>query len=79
MSRFCSICGRPLVKIDKYKPSIYCDNHCSDFNKFKDALEKAIIHIKPTKEARKVLRGDLFRLSNLIGICTNTIQESDNV
>lgn len=77
MLRFCSICGQPLTKVDKYKPSTYCSTDCSDFNKFKTALEKSIIQIKPTKDARKILRGDLFRLSNLIGICTNTFEDGE--
>ncbi|MBV5334259.1 MAG: hypothetical protein JZU49_00450 [Sulfuricurvum sp.] len=77
--RICPVCGNPITKIDKFKPSTYCDNDaCRDYSKFKTALEKAIVQIKPTSEARKVIRGDMFRLCNLLGNGTNTILEDQN-
>jgi hypothetical protein len=32
--------------------------------KFKNALERTIIVLNPTKEAKKIIRGDMFRLCN---------------
>jgi hypothetical protein len=32
--------------------------------KFKNALERVLLSLKPTKEAKKIIRGDMFRLSN---------------
>jgi len=75
-NRICPICGHEITKVDKFKPSTYCSNDaCRDYSKFKTALEKAILNIKPTSEARKVIRGDMFRLCNLLGNGTNTILE----
>ncbi len=77
-NRICSVCGNPIQKIDKFKPSIYCSDTCRDFSKFKNAFEKSIIKLRPTKEARKLLRGDIFRLCNLLGNGTNTILDLKN-
>jgi len=72
--RLCPVCGNPITKIDKFKPSTYCENDsCRNYAKFKTALEKAIVEIKPTKEARKIIRGDMFRLCNLLGNGTDTL------
>ena len=77
--RICPVCGNPITKVDKFKPSTYCSNDaCRDYSKFKTALEKAILQIKPTSKARKVIRGDMFRLCNLLGNGTNTILEDNN-
>lgn len=76
--RICAVCGNPITKIDYYKPSTYCGDACSDYSKFKTALEKAILKIKPTSNARKVIRGDMFRLCNLLSNGTNTFVDSQN-
>ena len=76
--RICPVCGNPITKIDKFKPSTYCSDPCRDYSKFKSALEKSILKIKPTSNARKVIRGDMFRLCNLLGNGTNTILEDQN-
>lgn len=76
-SRICPICGNPITTIDKYKPSTYCSDPCRDYSKYRTALQNAILKIKPTKDARKLIRGDMFRLCNLLGNGTETI--SDNV
>lgn len=78
-NRICPICGHEIIKVDKFKPSTYCSNDaCRNYSKFKTALEKAILDINPTSEARKVIRGDMFRLCNLLSNGTNTILDSQN-
>jgi hypothetical protein len=75
----CPVCGHEITKVDKFKPSTYCTNDaCRHYAKFKTSLEKAILEITPTSEARKVIRGDMFRLCNLLGNGTNTILEIKN-
>ncbi len=77
-NRFCPVCGNPITKVDKYKPSTYCDDACRDYSKFRTALQNSILKIKPTSNARKVIRGDMFRLCNLLGNGTNTILEDQD-
>ena len=40
--------------------------------------ENSILKIKPTSEARKLIRGDMFRLCNLLGNGTNTFVDPQN-
>lgn len=75
----CSVCGNLIIKIDKFKPSIYCGDACRDYSKFKIALQNSILKIKLTSNARKVIRGDMFRLCNLLGNGTNTILEDKDL
>ncbi|MDD5212577.1 MAG: hypothetical protein PHV62_09205 [Sulfuricurvum sp.] len=69
-NRICPVCGHEIIKVDKFKPSTYCSNDaCRHYSKYKTALEKAILNITPTSEARKVIRG----VCNLLGNGTNTL------
>ena len=34
--------------------------------KYKNALERCIIALNPTKEAKKIIKGDMFRLANCL-------------
>jgi len=42
--------------------------------KFKNALERVILTLRPTKEAKKIIKGDMFRLSNLVRNGTDMTQ-----
>ena len=68
----CQVCGMPIVVKSSFRPRLYCSDSCRDYNKYKNALESVLISLKPTKEASKILRGDMFRLSNIIGNGTVT-------
>lgn len=68
----CEICGNPIEKPSRFKPRKYCSDECSDYAKFKDALEKAIIKLHPRKEATSLIRGDLFRMANILSKSTKT-------
>lgn len=70
--RICPVCGNPITKVDKFKPSTYCSDPCRDYSKYKTALQNAILKIKPTSEARKLIRGDMFRLANLLSNGTDS-------
>lgn len=67
----CPICGNPFNHFTAGKPKTYCSDNCRNFNKYKNALEKILIEMKPTVECRKLIRGDMFRLSNILSNGTN--------
>ena len=62
----CEVCGNPILKKTVSKPHLYCSNNCSDYYKYKNALEKSMIAMKPIKSAESIIRGDMFRMSNLL-------------
>jgi len=63
----CDVCGNDIAVQSKYKKKKYCNDACRDYMKFKDALERTLFKINPNGAARKVIRGDMFRLCNLVG------------
>ena len=67
----CVICGSYVNQVGSFKPRIYCSDNCRDFAKYKNALERCILLLKPDTEAKKVIRGDMFRLANLLSNGTN--------
>lgn len=77
MTFICNVCGNTSPQTSKYKPKIYCSQQCSNYNKFKEALEANILLLSPTPEARKLIRGDMFRLCNLISKSTNTLSSQN--
>lgn len=73
--RVCIICGHDFKDASKFKPKQYCSDHCGDYNKFKNALEKSMINMDATKEATSIIRGDMFRFANILSKRTNTKKE----
>lgn len=69
---FCSTCGHEILKKSKFRPAFYCSDNCRDYYKYKNAIEKILISIEPTSECLKVIRGDMFRLSNILSNGTKT-------
>ena len=61
----CIVCNSPL-ETTKYKPRTYCSQNCADYMKFKNALEKSILKLNLDDDAKKLIRGDLFALRNLV-------------
>ena len=70
----CAVCGNPLPTA-YYKPLTYCSPSCRDYAKFKTALQKVLVSIQPTRQARRLIKGDLFRLANLMGNGTITFTD----
>ena len=68
----CIVCGNLFPQKTIFKPRIYCGDNCSNHMKYKNALEKSILCIEATSSAKKIIRGDMFRLSNILCKCTNT-------
>lgn len=50
---------------------MYCSDDCRNFVKYKNAMEKILIHLKPCNSNARVIKSDMWRLSNLIRIGTN--------
>lgn len=66
MSSFCHICGNEFSDSSFYKPRFYCSDNCRNYYKYKNALERCLINLNPTIGAKKIIKGDMFRLSNFV-------------
>lgn len=75
-TRYCEVCGTEFQDSSKFKPKQYCSLNCSDYNKFKNALENTIIKINATKAATTIIRGDMFRFANILSKSTKTKEKS---
>jgi len=69
----CPICGKEFIPFTSGKPKTYCSDNCRNYQKYKNALEKTLLALVLTKESKKLIKGDMFRLSNLVSIGTNTL------
>lgn len=63
----CNVCGNTFDNDCSHKPKQYCSSNCRNYMKYKNALERVLISLELTDEARKIIKGDMFRLSNLLG------------
>lgn len=71
----CLTCGSPLdVNVITTKPKTYCSSDCRDYQKYKNALERSILKIHPSRSHSKLIRGDMFRLANLLRNSTNFLE-----
>lgn len=75
----CLICGNTIPEKKSFKPKLYCSENCRNYAKFKNALEKSLILIRPTSESKSIIRGDMFRLANLLSKSTVTKEREFNV
>jgi len=71
MAYLCPVCGIEFIPFTNGKPKIYHSDNCRDFAKFKSALERSILKLEPTSAASSLIRGDMFRLANLLSNGTN--------
>lgn len=74
----CPICGNPFNQYTQGKNKTYCSDNCRNYNKYKNALEKTLLALKPTKEAKKIIKGDMFRLANLLPNGTKCSSRENN-
>lgn len=63
---FCSVCGNKIVSNSSGRPNIYCSSDCRNYNKYKNALEKILLRFKADSNHISVIRGDMFRLANIL-------------
>lgn len=62
----CSICGSEFNPCTAGRPKTYCSSVCGDYFKFRNALEKNILSLQLDSQHLSVIRGDMFRLANLL-------------
>ncbi len=74
----CPICGNSFLPFTAGKTKTYCSDNCRNYQKYKNALEKSLLIIKPTKEAKRIIRGDMFRLANLLSNGTKSLSLVDD-
>jgi hypothetical protein len=74
----CPICGIDFIPYTNGRTKIYCSINCANYNKYKNALEKTLLALRPTKESKKIIKGDMFRLSNLITCSTKTLSKKND-
>jgi len=77
----CEICGNEIKESEKknHRPKTYCSKECKNYSNFKSALEKSLMLIKPNKEATKIIRGDMFRLANMLSNANVTNNKKGDV
>ena len=72
VNRVCCICGFDFLDTSRFKPKQYCSSVCSNYSKYKNALEDSINQLSCTPEAKKIIRGDMFRFANILSKSTVT-------
>lgn len=65
----CQVCGCMYESISN--KSTYCSEQCRNYVKYKNALERILINIKLCNKNASVIKGDIFRLANIVRIGTN--------
>ena len=64
----CTICGAKIEQKGKGRPSDYCSDSCRDFNKYKNAMESALLKIEFQRGYNNSAKSSLFQIANLIKI-----------
>ena len=67
MSNKCEVCGKVKPESKSFRPTLYCGDNCRNYTKFKNALEIVLIRLEATDDAKRQIKGDMFRLANIIG------------
>jgi len=71
----CFVCGSPIKQEYKEtrfgyvhygRPKTYCSNDCRDYLKYFNAFQKSLFKISLDDEHNRKIRGDLFRLANIL-------------
>lgn len=66
----CLVCGKPIVFNDKGyrcsigRPKTYCSDHCANYLKYFNAMQKELDLIDLDDLHKRKIRGDLFRVGN---------------
>lgn len=75
----CLVCESKLKENKgRGRPSEYCSTECSNFMKFFNAMENNLMKINLTDEAKRHIKGDLFRVGNLLKIENKSIKSNEN-
>lgn len=76
---YCSTCGIEILKNSRFRPAFYCSADCRNFVKYKNAIERILVDLEPTHNARSLIRGDMFRLANILSCGTKTLNLEDKL
>jgi hypothetical protein len=69
----CLVCGKPIKQQTvlvrggfafKGRPKTYCSDHCRDFTKYFNAMQKELDQIELDDEHKRKIRGEMFRVGN---------------
>ena len=69
----CPVCGNEFVSSSSGRPRIYCSSTCRDYCKYKNALENILLHFKADSKHISLVRGDMFRLANILSNGTKKV------
>ena len=72
--RICNVCNSKFFDDSKFKPRSNCSSSCGDYVKYKNALENVLIALELDSDAIKLIRGDMFRLANILSNGTKTLK-----
>ncbi len=75
----CLVCEKQLKEhIGRGRPREYCSDECANFMKYFTAMEKNLFLINLPDDAKRHIKGDLFRVGNGLKIATKSIKRTDN-
>ena len=72
---FCSTCGNEIVSSSIGRTKIYCSSDCRNYSKYKNAIESILLSLEADKAHISLIRGDMFRLANILNSGTKTISK----
>ena len=75
----CPICGTEFNPYTAGRTKTYCNDNCRNYSKTKDALERQILAMRADKKHTSTIRGDMFRLANLLSCGTKTSSSKKEV
>lgn len=76
----CLVCGKPINQnyvLTSYgyelkgRPKTYCSDHCRDYMKYFNAMNKQLDLIELDDEHKRKIRGELFRVGNSLKFPTS--------
>ncbi len=65
----CFVCGKPINQKNNVvmgRPKNYCSDYCRDFQKYFNAMQKALDNIDLDNKHKRKIKGNLFRVANTI-------------
>lgn len=64
---YCLVCGSVVQQNKTGRTKEYCSDPCRDFNKFRSAMESALLKINSiSTENKKEIRSTLFSITNIL-------------
>lgn len=65
----CFVCGNDFEQNQgKGRKKEYCSTTCREYQKYFNAMVDKLSKIKPTEEAKRMIKGEIFQIANEIKI-----------